>query len=372
MPQRSKGSAPRPCVGEEAISIVLATFNGERYLRAQLESLERQSLTPLELVIADDRSSDRTVEIIAEFAQTANFPVHYSVNSERLGYTRNFLTAVKSSRGRYIAFCDQDDIWTRDKLAVVAAAISGSANPPDLILHTCKLLRGENLDAAPFPPHLQQSGTFPPLNLDPIAIVPGHSIIARRELIELVSRFDGLLPEEFFMARGHDDLSIFLGTVIGITKVVAYPLVYWRQHDGNTCGLPKSDWEFNPNFRPHPNFQPHFEFLRGQAAQWSCIAQALTALSDDVDGPYQSRLLSGAKFFALRARFFNQRGDVCDTKISLPSRFSALFQAHLSPLTIRGGSRRDSVKNLVRDVASVLIGPQRLDRLVNSARTFKA
>ena len=366
MSQRSKVPAPKPCVGGEAISIVLATFNGERYLRAQLESLERQSLTPLELVIADDKSSDRTVEIIAEFAQTANFPVHYSVNSERLGYTRNFLAAVKSSRGRYIAFCDQDDIWTREKLAVVAAAISGSANPPDLILHTCKLLRGENLDPAPFPPHLQQSGTFPPLQLDPLAIVPGHSIIARRELIDLVSRLHGLLPKEVFVARGHDDLSIFLGTVIGKTEVVAYPLVYWRQHDGNTCGLPKSDWELNPDF------QPHLEFLRGHAAQWSSIAQALTALSDDVSGPYQSRLLSGAKFFARRARFFNQRGDVCDTKISLPSRFSALLQAHLSPLNIRGGARRDSVKNLVRDVASVLIGPQRLDRLVNSARAFKA
>src|SRR5262245_27786779 len=58
-----------------AISIVLATFNGERYLEPLLQSLAGQTIAPLELVVGDDGSRDGTPEIVAEFARTAPFPV---------------------------------------------------------------------------------------------------------------------------------------------------------------------------------------------------------------------------------------------------------------------------------------------------------
>jgi glycosyltransferase involved in cell wall biosynthesis len=67
----------------------MATYNGERHIKEQLDSLARQSLLPLELVVTDDGSTDATLAIVADFAQTAPFPVRVHRNVGRLGYVKN-------------------------------------------------------------------------------------------------------------------------------------------------------------------------------------------------------------------------------------------------------------------------------------------
>lgn len=106
-----------------AISVALATYNGARFLREQLESLLRQTLPPAELVVGDDRSTDGTVEILEEFRQRAPFPVRIYRNETNLGYARNFLTTAQRCNGDWIAFCDQDDVWLPNKLADATEAI---------------------------------------------------------------------------------------------------------------------------------------------------------------------------------------------------------------------------------------------------------
>jgi glycosyltransferase involved in cell wall biosynthesis len=278
------------------------------------------------------------------------------VNPERLGYTRNFLAAARSCRGSYIAFCDQDDIWAPEKLARVAAALAKSHRKPDLILHTCRLLSGEEVDPEVFPAYLQRPGTFGALELDPLCIVPGHSIVARRDLVELASRFLSLLPEGVFVGRGHDDLTYFLGTVAGTTEVLDGPLVLWRQHSGNTCGVPRSAGVTRQEFQ-----QPHLEFLRSHAAKWSALAQALGELAKGGDAFYSSGLARASGFFESRARFFTLRGHVSDPAVAYGSRIKALFGAHLSSRRVRGSGRREVLRNLLRDLASLLLGPQRLE-----------
>ena len=311
---------------------------------------------PLELVIADDRSTDRTAAIVAEFARTAPFSVHFTVNPERLGYTRNFLAAARSCRGCYIAFCDQDDIWAPEKLARVAAALARSPRQLDLILHTCSLLRGEEVDPEIFPAYLQRPGTFAPLELDPLCIVPGHSIVAHRHLVELANRFLNLLPEGVFVGRGHDDLTYFLGTVAGTTEVLDAPLVLWRQHSGNTCGVPRSAG------LTRPEVQPHLQFLRSHSAKWSALAQALGELANNSDATFSSGLARASGFFESRARFFTMRGHVSDPAVAYGSRIKALFGAHLTSRRVRGSGRREGLRNLLRDLATLLLGPQRLER----------
>ena len=107
------------------ISVALATYNGARHLREQLDSLARQTLRPGELVVRDDGSTDDTLAIVEDFARTAPFPVRAQRNAVNLGWGPNFLSAALACRGEVVAFCDQDDLWQPAKLARYAEAIAG-------------------------------------------------------------------------------------------------------------------------------------------------------------------------------------------------------------------------------------------------------
>src|SRR5664280_13480 len=101
------------------ISIAMATYNGERFIREQLDSLARQTYLPCELIVSDDGSTDRTLEIVEDFAKSAPFSVRAYRNEQNLGYADNFLKAASLCDGEWIAFCDQDDVWFDNKLARV-------------------------------------------------------------------------------------------------------------------------------------------------------------------------------------------------------------------------------------------------------------
>ena len=108
------------------ISVAMCTFNGEKFLEAQLDSVAQQTLKPIELVVCDDGSSDDTQAIVVRFAQSAPFAVRYISNPSRLGYRLNFMNAARQCTSDLIAFCDQDDIWCADKLKRAAVPF---ANP---------------------------------------------------------------------------------------------------------------------------------------------------------------------------------------------------------------------------------------------------
>lgn len=99
------------------ISVAMTTYNGEKYLRAQLESLRNQTLAPDEVVIFDDCSTDSTAELVRAFIAD-NGLVHwrFAVNTRNLGFVRNFYQAVDAASGDYIFLCDQDDVWKPDKI----------------------------------------------------------------------------------------------------------------------------------------------------------------------------------------------------------------------------------------------------------------
>ena len=96
------------------ISIALTTYNGERYLREQLDSLYAQSLPVSEVVVCDDGSTDGTLSILEEYHQKKGLIYH--VNKPSLGINRNFMKAIEMCQGDYVALCDQDDVWMPDKI----------------------------------------------------------------------------------------------------------------------------------------------------------------------------------------------------------------------------------------------------------------
>jgi glycosyltransferase involved in cell wall biosynthesis len=106
------------------ISVAMCTFNGERFLGKQLESIARQERMPDELVVCDDGSRDASMEILREFANRARFTVRIVRNERNLGSTKNFEKAIGLCGGEFIALCDQDDRWEPSKLARLSEVLS--------------------------------------------------------------------------------------------------------------------------------------------------------------------------------------------------------------------------------------------------------
>lgn len=111
------------------ISVVMTTYNGERFLWEQLSSILSQTRSPDEVIIFDDCSTDHTVDILLNFIRDNdlhNWLVHN--NQKNLGYLKNFRKAMEKSTGEIIFLCDQDDIWEPEKIEMMAAVMEENAS----------------------------------------------------------------------------------------------------------------------------------------------------------------------------------------------------------------------------------------------------
>ncbi|MBS1509644.1 MAG: glycosyltransferase family 2 protein [Bacteroidetes bacterium] len=210
------------------VSVAMATYNGERFIARQLESIINQTHTNIEIVITDDASADNTVAIIKNYQQQYPF-IKLFVNPVNSGVTKTFEHSFRQCTGAFIAISDQDDIWELNKIEILLqqlgnedAIYSNSA----LIDHNGASLHKEfkslmNLqsyyDGAPF-----LMGNC----------VPGHTILMRADFLKNILP----LPAEVMFDRW---ISFCAAANNGI-KYVDMPLVQYRQHDNNTVGVGKS------------------------------------------------------------------------------------------------------------------------------------
>src|SRR5450759_436506 len=109
-------------MASELVSIVMATYNGEKYLRKQLDSILEQTYQHFELIVVDDASTDGTLSILAEYAALDDriqvFPAE-----KNLGLVSNFERGLRLANGNFIAFSDQDDIFRKDKIKLLLSAL---------------------------------------------------------------------------------------------------------------------------------------------------------------------------------------------------------------------------------------------------------
>ena len=100
---------------QDTVLIVVATYNGEKFLREQLDSLLSQSYENIAVEICDDGSSDETLAIAEEYCEKdKRFSLHR--NETNQGYVKNFLKALQRSRASYMMLCYQDEIWYNDNV----------------------------------------------------------------------------------------------------------------------------------------------------------------------------------------------------------------------------------------------------------------
>lgn len=99
----------------ELISIVMATYNGEKYIKEQIDSILNQSYSNWELIISDDGSKDSTLEIVKKYCEKDK-RIKLVINNNHHGFAQNFINGIKYINGEFVAFADQDDVWPDNHL----------------------------------------------------------------------------------------------------------------------------------------------------------------------------------------------------------------------------------------------------------------
>lgn len=199
------------------ISIVLCTFNGEKYVEQQLKSILNQTYTNFEIIISDDASSDNTMNILAKYQNQSKIKIFQ--NKINLGYAGNFETALQHVNGKFIAFSDQDDIWLPHKLECLINNIGDKLlaySNSEYVDENSKTLNKKLSDIS-----LMYTGTnargFILWN-----VVWGHSMLIKNELLPFVLPIPINVPHDIWMA--------FMATNKGGIRYVNEVLTYYRQH----------------------------------------------------------------------------------------------------------------------------------------------
>lgn len=222
------------------LSVAMAVYNGERYLRAQLDSIAAQTRLPDELVICDDASTDSSTEIARAFGASASFPVRIHRNEVNLGVGENFQRAIELCSGDIISLCDFDDVWYPRKLEMAERALLDS---PEAGMVICDAdLVDENL--RPLGSTLWRVVGLDAHQRRIIAQGNAFTVLLRRcpplgANSAFRARFKSLvlpMPEEF-RREGHDGWIGMLITSTGAgLALLEAPLFAYRQHAGQYSG----------------------------------------------------------------------------------------------------------------------------------------
>ncbi|WP_421121277.1 glycosyltransferase family 2 protein [Aquihabitans daechungensis] len=224
------------------LSVVLCTCNGERWLPALLRSIAGQTHPPDELVVHDDASTDRTTELVEEFARTVSFPVHLRVHDARMGSTANFASAISSSRGRVVALADQDDVWYPTKLALLMhefeldSTISMVFSDADLIGEDGTRIGPRLWDTRLVGRTLRRHAVVPEELLARRALTTGCTMAIRRRVIEAALPFPDLMDDRRAIMR-HDRWLSLVAAAVGTVRAVPEPLLGFRVHPQQETGV---------------------------------------------------------------------------------------------------------------------------------------
>jgi glycosyltransferase involved in cell wall biosynthesis len=212
------------------LSVAMATYNGERFLEEQLFSIAKQTRLPDEMVVSDDGSNDRTIDILERFATNAPFPVRVFRNLKPLGYGNNFIKAASLCNGDLIAFSDQDDVWLENKLA---NSLSFFDDDDVLLSVHSGVAVDEYLQPLGFNwPAIPRTGAG--YEREPMKYpYPGFAIVVRKDIPGL---FANPRPPELQGGKQmpHDNWVCLLARVYGKIAIIEEPLVLYRRHQTTT------------------------------------------------------------------------------------------------------------------------------------------
>lgn len=233
-------------------SVVICTYNGQKYLSEQLNSVAAQDLPPDEVIISDDASKDASWRIIEDFkVSNPNLLIRTFQNPQNLGFVENFSKASSIANNDIIFFCDQDDLWAPDK---VSSTIKAFEETPAL---TCIHTNAEIVDANLSPLNKK---LFDELKIDchEFNMMKSHryfELLAKRNVVTgatmAVRRDQLLLSLPIPPMWIHDEWIPMVNSIIGMNGFIDRPLIKYRLHETNTIGLGSSDKNLKLLFDRH-------------------------------------------------------------------------------------------------------------------------
>ncbi len=222
------------------ISIVMATYNGEKYLREQVDSLLAQSYPTLEFIFVDDASSDSSVKILQEYA-FSDTRIRLVTNPENQGLLATFEKGIRAAKGEMIALSDQDDVWMPEKIRLLAGAIGSHSMiyADSALTDAAGFVTGKFSDRN----HLCDYSTGLHYVFGTKAM--GHAMLFKREIIDIALPFPDYV--------GHDYILGFAAASLNGVSYFPATLVNYRQHSSNTMGADLSKGKKNYNTREERN-----------------------------------------------------------------------------------------------------------------------
>lgn len=207
------------------VSVVIATYNGARFIREQLESIIGQTYPNIEIIIVDDASKDDTIAIVKEY--TIKDPrVRLHPSEINMGFLKNFERGVLLCQGDYVALSDQDDIWLPQKIEVLIRERKDHAliycnselidqNGKSLGIKLTDLKNLENFDS--------------PINYTVGGTASGHAMMVKKDVMLQSLPWPSMVTHDFWIG--------FVSTFTSPLKFVDQVLVLYRQHDANVVGV---------------------------------------------------------------------------------------------------------------------------------------
>lgn len=216
-------------------SVLVCTYNGERYVAEQLESILEQSLTFQEIIISDDGSTDDTIKVIKSFFKQRKIESYRFIDGPRSGVLRNFLNGVIQCRSDYLFISDQDDVWHPGRVERYSKLFS-KTNMPHLIFSDAKVVNKDlELISNSF---IDYQCLNPNIVLDDSILLTncaqGATCCINSSLINEIKKLNDCNSLDNFII--HDWLFVLLAKYLGKVDFIEASTIDYRQHEHNIIG----------------------------------------------------------------------------------------------------------------------------------------
>lgn len=268
------------------ISIALATYNGEKFIDAQIKSILEQSYQDFEIIICDDCSTDQTVDIIKTIKDNR---IKLFQNERNIGFKKNFEKIINKCKGEYIAFCDQDDVWLpnhlldlitniKDNVFIGGNAIIVNQNLEDMNI---TMLNSLGVDFLPAKDNWFKFLLF-------TNVFQGTASLAKSEFLQSLLPFPDTI-------KFHDHWIAINAAILNKVTYINLPLLKYRQHLNNVT--------YNNSFTLHNRIKLYFKEKKSKNTNMLQFIETINKLELT---EYQKAILIYAKQFWKKSNLINR------------------------------------------------------------------
>lgn len=259
-------------------SVAMCTYNGEKYIVLQLDSILNQTIKPDEIIICDDCSTDETVEILSKYKNKYPNLIKVIKNNENLGYIKNFEKAINLTTGDFIFLSDQDDIWHENKVETLINIFKKKQNisyiftDAEAINEKNESLNYNIWSTVNFDKKKQDSfNTGNQINLlINNFFVTGATLVFKSEAKNFLLPFPEIISHDYWIALTFGSIKPKSG------YCYAKPLLKYRIHKKQTIGLPKSSvFNTEVNSKLKVVFKSHYHYYNNRVNYLSTLIKKL-------------------------------------------------------------------------------------------------